>query len=54
MTQSFDVSLDFPSKRTGAGRKALFVFRRKIYPAEVREYPMDSAAPGRRYARATA
>ncbi len=54
MTQSFDVSLDVPSKRAGAGRKALFVFRRKIYPAEYREYPAESAAPNRRYARATA
>ena len=54
MTQSFDVSLDFPPKRTGTGRKALFLFRKKIYPAEYREYPAEPTAPGRRYARATA
>ncbi len=54
MTQSFDVSLDFPSGRAGGGLKALFVFRRKLYPAEYREYPAESAASGRRYARATA
>ena len=54
MNQSFDVFLDFPSKRAGAGRKALFVFRRKKYLAEFRDYPAESTAPGRRYARATA
>lgn len=54
MTQCFDVSLDFPSGRAGAGRKAIFVFRRKNYPAEYREYPAEPPAPGRRYARATA
>ena len=54
MTQVFDVSLDVPSKKAGTLREALFVFRNKIYSAEVREYPADPSAPRRRYARATA
>jgi selenocysteine-specific elongation factor len=54
MTQVFDVSLDVPSKKAGAVREALFVFRKKAYSAEFREFPADTAASGRRYARATA
>lgn len=54
MTQVFDVSLDFPATGPGEGRNVLLVFRRKAYPAEYRAYPADPAAPGRRYARATA
>jgi selenocysteine-specific elongation factor len=56
MTQVFDVALDVPSKKSGTAREALFVFRKKAYPAEVREYAAegDVAASGRRYARATA
>ena len=53
MNHVFDVSLDVPSKKAGTLREALLVFRKKAYPAEIREYPADPAAPGRRYARAT-
>ncbi len=56
MTQVFDVSLDIPPKKAGAVREALFVFRKKAYSAEFREYPAaaEAAPSGRRFARATA
>jgi len=54
MTQVFDVSLDLPPKKSGAVREALFVFRKKTYPAEFREYPAEATAPDCRYARVTA
>jgi selenocysteine-specific elongation factor len=56
MTQVFDVSLDLAPKKVGAVREALFVFRKKTYSAEFREYPAgaEATAHGRLYARATA
>ena len=56
MTQVFDV---VPGRPVEEGRdvpEALFVIRKKAYPAEFREYAAEAAAAasGRRYARATA